>query len=236
MVHEAVGHGVASRLTGDHILSISTVALQNESPNRLVSAAGTFANCVFGCLTLLLLRGERRFSSRSYFLWLFAAFNLFNSGYLIASAILRNGDWANVIAGLSPTWVWRTLLAAVGAGIYILAVRFLASSLSRISGGSSSSTQAWQLILPAYLGSGVVMTLSSVFNPISPSLILVSGVGASFGLNAGLLFLPGMVADQAHQTKPDHKLEAPFSLGWLLVSLVLTIIFLAILGPGIHFA
>jgi hypothetical protein len=46
MVHEALGHGTVSWLTKDPILAISTVALQNALPNRVVSAAGTIANCL----------------------------------------------------------------------------------------------------------------------------------------------------------------------------------------------
>src|ERR1700685_1872070 len=41
MVHEGVGHGTASLLMSDPILSLSTVAIQNASPSRFVSAAGT---------------------------------------------------------------------------------------------------------------------------------------------------------------------------------------------------
>jgi hypothetical protein len=60
MVHEAVGHGTASLLMSDPILSLSTVAIQNASPSRFVSAAGTTANLIVGVLSLLFLRRVRR--------------------------------------------------------------------------------------------------------------------------------------------------------------------------------
>jgi hypothetical protein len=85
-VHEAVGHGTASLLMSDPILSLSTVAIQYASPSRFVSAAGTTANLTVGVLSLLLLRRIRQLTPSSYFLWVFGAFNLFNVGYLIASA------------------------------------------------------------------------------------------------------------------------------------------------------
>jgi hypothetical protein len=41
MVHEALGHGTASWLTGDWILSIYTVALVNATDSRFGCAAAT---------------------------------------------------------------------------------------------------------------------------------------------------------------------------------------------------
>jgi hypothetical protein len=129
MVHEALGHGTASWLTGDRILSLSTVAIQNATASRFVSAAGTSANCIVGLLSLLVLRRIRQLTSLAYFLWIFGAYNLLNSGYLVTSAILNSGDWANVIAGLSPPWLWRCVLGLAGATLYVLAVRWTARSM-----------------------------------------------------------------------------------------------------------
>ena len=235
MVHEALGHGTVSWLTGDQILSLSTVAIQNASGSRLVSAAGTSANCIVGALSFLALRRIRRFTSWSYLLWLFGAYNLLNSGYLVVSAVLNSGDWANVITGFSPSWLWRCGLGVVGATLYVLALRWTARSMLQLVNRSEVSPgDLRRLVLPAYFAGGAVMTIASVFNPISPSLILVSGVGASFGLNSGLLFIPGMIAgnarSQALVTRP-----IPFSFFWLALGLVVSGIFIGVLGPGIHF-
>ena len=78
------------------------------------------------------------------------------------------------------------------------------------------------------------MTIASIFNPISPSLILLSGAGASFGLNSGLLFLPGMVAGNARsQTLVTRPM--PLSFFWFALGLVVSGIFIGVLGPGMHF-
>jgi hypothetical protein len=235
MVHEALGHGTASWLTGNWILSLSTVAIQNTSASRFVSAAGTSANCIIGTLSFLALRRVRRFSSWAYFLWTFAAYNLLNSGYLVVSAILNSGDWANVITGLSPQWLWRSALALAGGTLYFLTLRWTASSmLELVDRGEVANGDLQRVVLPAYLAGGAVMTVASVFNPISPALILLSGVGASFGLNSGLLFLPGMVAGNAqNQTLVTRPM--PFSFFWLALGLVVSGIFIGVLGPGIHF-
>ena len=110
MVHEALRHGVASWLVGDRILSLSTVALENAESNRLVSACGTLANLAAGAIALLALRRVEPWTASAYFLWLFGAFNLCNTGYLIFSAVSDSGDWAAVIAGLEPPPLWRTIL------------------------------------------------------------------------------------------------------------------------------
>jgi hypothetical protein len=236
MVHEAVGHGIASLLTGDRILFFSSVGVQSETANRFVSAAGTSANLMVGALALLLFRPVKKLTAFSYFLWLFGAFNLFNAGYFVVSAILNSGDWANVIAGLTPPIVWRCAMGFAGAALYVLSVRWVASSLGRLAGlGEVAAADLPRLIWPAYIAGGLVMTAASVFNPYSPSLILLSGAGASFGLNAGLLFVPGMLSGRAAKN-PSRGSNVPVSYAWIAVAFVVAGIFIAVLGPGIKVA
>ncbi len=235
MVHEALGHGIASWLTGDRILSISTVALQNAEASRLVSAAGTLANVVVGAISFLLLRRIKRWSSWSCFLWLFGAFNLMNSGYFVVSAALNSGDWANVIYGLSPAWLWRCLLGAVGVLFYAASILWTAQLMRRMVDHRMVITSSVaQLVLPAYLAGGAVMTVASFFNPISPSLILMSGIGASFGLNAGLLLVTGLV-NRSVGADAEAGNFLPMSVGWVVLAVIVGGTFIAVLGPGIRF-
>ena len=92
-----------------------------------------------------------------------------------------------------------------------------------------------RLVWPAYLAAGVVLTVASIFNPISPSLILVSGMGASFGLNCGFLFLPPIIAQNATYHGVGEG-RIPFSALWLIVSVIICGLFIGILGPGINFS
>lgn len=235
MAHEALGHGIASWLTGDRLLLLSTVATQNASTNRAVSAAGTAADALLGIFCLLLLRRTRKLAPFAYFLWILAAFSLFNSGYLVVSAISNSSDWANVIAGLSPSWLWRCLLAFVGAIFYVFAFRWIASFLIEwVNRAELARSDMWRLVWPAYLAGGTAMTLAAIFNPISPALILLSGIGASFGLNCGLLFLPGIVAHHAG-AQTVLSCPIPFRLFWIVLAVVVSGIFIAVLGPGIRF-
>jgi hypothetical protein len=236
MVHEAVGHGTVSWLIADPILSLSTVAIQTSYPSRLVSAAGTTANLLVGVFSLLLLRRIRQLTPSSYFLWVFGAFNLFNVGYLVASACINNGDWANVIAGLSPPWLWRCVLGLLGIIFYVLSVRWVASlAIDFVNHRQLAIGDSRRLVWPAYLSAGAVLTVASIFNPISSSLILISGVGASFGLNCGLLFLPRIMAGKATYHGVGEG-RIPANLFWLIVSVFISGLFIGILGPGIEFS
>ncbi len=234
MVHEALGHGVASWLVNDPILSLSTVALQNASNSRVVSAAGTIANSIVGALSLVVLGRAKVFNAAAYFLWLFGAFNLFNSGYLIYSAIANGGDWANVVSGVNPPIFWRTLLALVGGALYVFTVHWLRKCiLTFVATGEVSLRDLRRLTVPAYLAAGALMTAASCFNPISRSLILVSGVAASFGLNAGLLFLPALVDNPAPR-QPEPLSAIAFSPFWTMLAIVVAGAFVCVLGPGIR--
>ena len=235
MVHEAVGHGTVSWLMADPILSLSTVAIQTAHPSRLVSAAGTTANLLVGVFSLLPLRRIRQLTPSSYFLWVFGAFNLFNVGYLVASACMNSGDWANVIAGLSPPWLWRSVLGLLGFIFYALSVRWVTSfAIDFVNSRQVAIGDSRRLVWPAYLSAGVVLTVASIFNPISPSLILVSGIGASFGLNCGFLFLPRIIAGKAIYHGVGEG-RIPFSAFWVIVSVLISGLFIGILGPGINF-
>jgi hypothetical protein len=236
IVHEAVGHGTASLLMSDPILSLSTVAIQNASPSRFVSAAGTTANLIVGALSLLLLRRFRKLTPSAYLFWVFGAFNLFNVGYLVASACMNSGDWAAVISGLSPSWLWRCVLALVGTIFYVLSLRWVASfAIDLVNHRQVAVGDSRRLVWPAYLAAGVVMTVASIFNPTGPSLILVSGIGASFGLNCGFLFMPLVIArNSTYHGVGEGRI--PFSGFWLILSVFICGLFIGILGPGIKFS
>jgi len=235
MVHEAVGHGTAAWLMADPILSLSTVAIQTSHPSRLVSAAGTTANLIVGVLSLLLLRRIRQLTPSSYFLWVFGAFNLFNVGYLVVSALMNSGDWANVVAGLSPPWLWRCVVGLLGMIFYVLSLRWIAGfAIDFVNHRQLAVEDSRRLVWPAYLSAGVVLTVASILNPISPSLILVSGFGASFGLNCGFLFLPPIIAGKAAYHGVGEG-RVPLSTFWLILSVFISGLFIGILGPGIHF-
>jgi hypothetical protein len=169
--------------------------------------------------------------------WLFASLNLLNgSGYPLYSAVLGSGDWDVVIRGLRPAWTWRVALGVVGAVAYATATgssaRALAGAVKRDLVGRA---EIRRLVLPAYLAGGAFLLVASAFNPISPSLILSSGLSSGFAAMAGLTLVPGLV--DAHTT--DDEIGSgyiPQSTAWIATGVIVGALFVAIVGPGISFA
>ena len=87
VLHEGLGHGVTAWLSGAHLLTISTVALQSDIDTRWISANGTLVNLLFSAIFwLLLLRPDGYKPATRYFLVLAMAGNLFTgTGYFFLS-------------------------------------------------------------------------------------------------------------------------------------------------------
>ncbi len=235
MVHELIGHGIASLILKIKILSIATVGLQTAESSRVVAAAGAIANVIAGAAALLLAGRLQGFNPWRYFLWLFGFINLMNgTGYLMASALLGGGDWAVVIAGLNPPLLWRAGMGLLGVVLFASTAQW-ASSLMRqmVIQRTVNHGDLARLTVPAYLAGGVLFVAASALNPISPSLILGSGAGASFGLTFGLLLVPRMVESKAeHRGPPAQSLR--FSWSWILSAAFVAAVFIGVFGRGVR--
>ena len=235
MIHEVLEHGLACALTpGVRALSLSTVALQTSSESRFVAAAGSMTNVIAGLFLLALFRGRKRFDSWGYFLWLLATLNLFNgTGYLLFSGLLDVGDWAVVIAGLTPHWAWRVALAIGGIVTYAGSVSLAAAPMaSLVRSGQVDRRDVPRLAIPAYVAGGLLLVAGSVLNPISPSLILMSGLSSGFGAMFGLPFIPRVV----ERRTSGGAASAPglrASGAWLVCAILVAAIFVGIVGRGI---
>jgi hypothetical protein len=234
LVHEALGHGLTCLLLGFRVTRLSTVALEGVSDGYLVPASGSVANLLFGGLALGLFHRARGFGATRYFLWLFALINLLNGvGYLLFSGLSNFGDWSAVIADFQPHWAWRAGLAIVGGVLYVWAVRLGADAMrGLVNDGLVDWHDINRLVLPAYLAGGILLTAASVFNPISPRLILLSGVAASFGSSCGLLNIAGLVGQRNAEVAPPLQ-TLPQSRGWILAAIPVAGVFVGLLGPGI---
>jgi len=236
LVHEVAGHGTAALLIPDvQAISLSSVALQTTGSSRIVAAAGSIANVLAGFAALSLFRRLRRFSPSAYFIWLFGSLNLLNgSGYPLYSAILGSGDWEVVIRGLEPAGIWRVGLGLVGAAAYTVAVLVAAHELAQcVRRHLIAVIEMPRLVLPAYVAGGALLVAASAFNPVGPSLILISGVSSGFAAMAGLTAVPKLVENSVTGSG-DGDGELPFSLPWIVTGVVVAIAFVAIVGRGIQ--
>ena len=282
IVHEVLGHAVVCWLTGGKVILISSTAMQTASTSRLVPAAGPLANILFGLAALALLRSLTTQQNANVhapadatanatpgapaatpigltrlFLYFFAFANLFLAfGYILYSGLINFGDFAAVIAGLHPAWLYRTALVIIGALGYrygiAQAARCLAQLLARANANTPLSLPAARRIThTACFAGGVLFLLASCLNPISPSLILYDGLSGTIGLTLGFFLaltdlrqsaaqraVKSPAAASTSQTPAPQlaapALELPFNFPLTITSAIFAAAFLIFMGRGIR--
>lgn len=237
MLHEGLGHAAIALLTGAHSGTLSTVAWSSEFDSRLVAAGGTLVNIAAGLLFWIALRAARNASAPlRFFLLISMAFNLFSgTGYFFFSGVTNFGDWAQVIAGTHPYWLWRAGLVVVGVAAYYAAMRGVAASLVRYLGVPTSDRRRFRrLTWTAYFSAIFIGLLGGLRNPLGLPLIFESALPATAGAQCALLFLvyyvPGSTIPGA-KSQPIQR-----SYAWIVAAVVLALGFILIFGRGIRLA
>jgi hypothetical protein len=243
LVHEAVGHGGACLVLNGKPLVLSSVHFEcseqgmSDLALRGVAAAGTIVNFIVGALALVVfLRAKSQHRPHAaYFLWLFTTLNLLSgAGYFLFSGVGGIGDWADVAHGVMPPLVWRPLMSVCGGTLYFLLARKSAQWLRSLTGSDDVSMRRGKLLtVPAYLAGGLLYCLAGLFNPVGPVLIAVSAAASSFGGASGLLWLTQFLRRGENSAAPPAAIGR--SYGWIVAGCLISLIFVAILGPGIHF-
>jgi hypothetical protein len=232
-LHEGIGHAAIALLTGAQSGILSTVAWSSSSDSRLVQAGGTLVNLVAGALLWLFLRMRRNATAHTrYFLLIACLFNLFDgTGYFFFSGITNFGDWAGVIKGLQPHWMWRTLLFLVGVGSYYGVVLLAGLGFAKYLGVSSKSPRLLRLTLVPYLTGIVAVGVSGIFNPIGIQYVWLSALPATAGGHSGMIWFRYYVP----KSIVPSSVEAPIarSYSWVLTALAVLIVFVGILGRGV---
>ena len=229
VLHEALGHGVTAWFSGAHQLTLSTVALQSDVETRWVSAAGTLVNLVLGVIFWLLLRRSYR-PATQYFLLLALAGNLFTgTGYFLFSGVANFSDWAAVIRGLQPQWLWRLILIVTGIVTYGASVLLVRAELKRFR--RIPARRLRTLCWTPYFTDGVLAGLGGLMSPLGVFYIIASALPSTLGANSGLLYIPYTI----HHSKPgdDQVGPVPRSAAWIAVGAAAGLLFVFMLGRGI---
>jgi hypothetical protein len=228
VLHEGLGHGVTAWLSGARQVTLSTVALQSDIETRWVSANGTLVNLFFALIFwLLLLKPERYRPIVRYFLVLAMAGNLFTgTGYFFFSGVTNFGDWAAVIRGLQPHWMWQLGLIVVGMASYYASMLLVAAQLKPFQEKSPTSRRLRVLCWTPYFTDGILAGLAGLFY------VLASALPSTFGANAGLLSLPSMMR---RISSSDSEQVGPIRRGaaWIAAGAVAALLFMFVLGRGI---
>jgi len=238
LLHEGAGHGGTCLLTGGHAKALSSVHFECSRNSRLISAGGTLANVIAGLLCWIAIRFLRHASGHlRYFVWLLMTVNLLQAaGYFWFSGVGNFGDWADVLVGLTPVWLWRTGLTVLGAGTYVLVIRlavlelrpFLAEADWRRGG-------AKDLTIVPYITGGILYTAAGIFNPVGMVLVGLSAAAASFGGTSGMAWMTQYLGSRFVPKIASSRFILQRSRGWLIAAFVTASIFIGLLGRGVRF-
>ena len=246
ILHEGLGHGGACLIVGctPKVLSSmhfdgDTAGLSRAATN-LIQAGGTFANLLGAAIAFAWFKKNSTASIHArYFAWLFGTVNLLHAtGYLLFSGVANIGDWADVIAGLEPSWAWHLALAIVGGATYWFSVRYSLLTMTPFIGGETPERykRALTLMLIPYITGAALYLIAGAFNPIGIMLVAVSAAPASLGGTSGLAWGPQYLRANVIPRTTDKPMSIPRSNSWIIAAAAVVPLFVAILGPGITFA
>ena len=243
VLHEGLGHAGACMLVGGKPLLLSSLHFAGDGTGlapwttRFIAAAGTLVNLCAGTLACAIAYGLRTLSVRTkYFLWLFAAVNFMQaSGYLLFSGLGNIGDWATVVAGLNPRWLWRIGLGLIGAGAYWFVVRRAMGALGPFIGPDRPERVrlASSLSLIPYISGALLYCGSGLFNPEGMVLVLISGMAASLGGTSGLAWGPQLLRGEDIPPSASGPAQIARSWRWIFAGFVVAAFFVGVLGPGV---
>jgi hypothetical protein len=168
-----------------------------------------------------------------YFLLITCTFNLFTgTGYFFFSGVTNFGDWATVISGLAPHWLWRLLLVAGGACSYYAAVRVVGIGLVRYLGiPRDQQGRLRKLTFVPYISAILLSTIAAVLNPLGIQLVWQSALPATAGGQSGLLWLQYYIPRGMEAEAASGQLQRDYT--WIAVGAVLAIVYVAVLGRGV---
>jgi hypothetical protein len=237
-LHEAVGHGGACVLTGGHARVLSTVHFECDHDTRFISAAGTLVNIITAFFSWIALRTvNRTHHYLRFFLWLLMTINsLGAAGYFLFSGVGNIGDWADVIQGMEPAWLWHVALTLVGGVSYTLLVWHSLLELRPFLGDRDwRHGGAKDLTIVPYLTGGTLYTVAGLFNPVGMILVGISAAASSFGGSSGMAWMTQCLGTKLVPKIPSEPFTLPRSRAWIIVAAITAAIFIGVLGRGVRF-
>jgi hypothetical protein len=245
VIHEGLGHAGTCILVGGRPLVLTSMQFEGDTEglvplaDRLIAAGGTVENLVAAALALPFLKlGRDRSSAAWLFAWIFASVNLLQAtGYPLFSGVGGIGDWAAVTRDWTPGWLWRLSLVAVGGLSYFLAVRWsmktLATRLEET--GSDRVKAAYVYTLTPYFVGCALYLVAGLLNPAGLMLVAVSAAASSLGGTSGFAWGPQLLRDPNIPSASGPVKALARSWGWVILASIVGLVFIIVLGPGIHF-
>jgi len=239
--HEGV-HALACVSLGSDLQEYSALHVTCQHAgvwqSKVEAGSAPLANLLLGTIAWRLLRRVRRPSSR-VLVWLFMLMNwLYGAGYWMFSGVANIGDWAVVIKGWQPPWLWRIALLLIGTPLFFFFVWLALRELGKFIGGTvpEQISRAAKIGFLAYVTSALVILLAGLFNPYGIwGLPAIAGLSAVLGALSPLLWMM-----QWFRAKGFVKLAGPpleIQRNWRLIALSAAVVFVYVfvLGRTLYF-
>jgi hypothetical protein len=234
MLHEGIGHAATAIVTLHASGMLCTLAWSSVKDSRLVEAGGTLVNLIAALVFGLLLRTFRNLSPAwRFFLLITMSFNLLaGTGYFFFSGVSDFGDWAMVIQGLQPHWLFRGGLIVLGIASYYAAILFIGISvIQRMGVAHTDAPRFRRLLWLPYFSAIFIDGIAALLNPLGMRYIFLSALAATAGGDSGLLWLRNYIPKGI---QPGATQIVPRSYPWIVVAAILATIFIFVFGPGVH--
>ena len=239
MWHEIGGHAASCVALGGNVTALGAFYVDctglGHAGDVLVALAGATADAVAAMVVFQLWRRAQGDMTRLilWLVWLDKAFVA--AGYLCFSGVSGLGDLGPGIGGgigpLPVPLAWRGGELAIGIALYVWLIRKGIATCTEMLGDSGMTHGTRRRIAHGYyLAAGMAAVLVGLLNPVGLFITLTSAAASSFGGLAGFISI-GYAA-------PQGSREATFVVrrNWpvILLGLIATAAFAAILGPTIH--
>lgn len=218
IAHEAIGHGGGCAVVGGRVSLLTSIFFDCDGATALTDAAGPLGSLLAALGAALALRVTRPGTWLFPFVFLSFVVNAgWFSGQLIYSAALDRDDWHYVARGLHWPAPWRFAAIAIGIGLYWGSLRFL---------------RGWTLdrsnLRRSYTAAAGSAAIAGLFWSKAPFASAWEGA-----LAVGVAPL-GFLLSAMRRSPPEGASAAlPRSSGWVGVSSVLYVLFLAVEARGV---
>jgi hypothetical protein len=241
--HEGV-HALACLSVGSYLQEYSALYVSCDSPTvlqgKIVAGSAPILNLIAGTLVWIVLRNLRKQTPETrLLLWLFMLMNWFYGAcYFIFSGIVNIGDWAVVIDGWEPNWLWRVLITIIGTLLYIIFVRLTFQEFGRMIGGAADEQilRAKKICTMSYTTSFVVVLIAGFFCPYGLlGLPVTAGLAAVLGALSPLIWMMRWFQTNKFVKPASEPLEIHRKWQWLVAAVIVVFTYVFILGRTLYF-
>lgn len=242
-LHEGI-HAAACLAVGGDLQEYSALYAECDSSTalqaRIVAGSAPVYNLLAGLLAWLTFRRSlNRSSATQFFLWLFMLMNWFyGAGYFAFSGITNVGDWAVVIDGWRPIWLWRVLMTIVGVLLFMFFVRQGLKEFGKVACKHADEQFHCvnRLCIMSYFTSFLVILFAGFFCPFGlTSLPVTAGLFASVGALSPFLLMMRWFRTGRFAMLAKEPLEIHRQWRWIVTSLVVVFVYVVILGQTLQF-